>query len=93
MVSIKSLFLAASAVVSTFAAPTELAIRSPGELAERQSITTSQTGTNNGYYYSFCKSVPHTDPSLASRPQLLLSFPHHWTSPPTQTQGKTEAEE
>jgi hypothetical protein len=58
MVSIDSLLLAASAVAAVFAAPTDLAIRSPGELAERQSITTSQTGTNNGYYYSFCRFYP-----------------------------------
>lgn len=55
MVSIYTLFLAASSIAGVFAAPTELAIRSPGELAERQTITTSQTGTSNGYYYSFCK--------------------------------------
>jgi endo-1,4-beta-xylanase len=54
MVSFSSLVLAASAVVSVFAAPTDLAIRSRGELAER-AITSSQTGTNNGFYYSVCK--------------------------------------
>ena len=55
MVSFTSLVLALSALAGAFAAPTEVAIRSRGELAERQAITSSQTGTSNGYYYSFCK--------------------------------------
>jgi endo-1,4-beta-xylanase len=52
MVSFSSLFVAASAVAGTFAAPaTEVAQRSPAELMERG--TPSSTGTHNGYYYSF----------------------------------------
>jgi endo-1,4-beta-xylanase len=45
MVSFTSLFVAACAAVSAFALPSDL--------EKRQSITTSQQGTNNGYFYSF----------------------------------------
>jgi endo-1,4-beta-xylanase len=45
MVSFTSLFVAACAAVSAFALPSDL--------DKRQSITTSQQGTNNGYFYSF----------------------------------------
>ncbi|OQE36679.1 hypothetical protein PENCOP_c011G06008 [Penicillium coprophilum] len=45
MVSFSSLFVAACAAVSAFALP--------NDLEKRQSITTSQQGTNNGYFYSF----------------------------------------
>nr|BAA08650.1 endo-beta1,4-xylanase [Achaetomiella gracilis] len=48
MVNFSSLFLAASAAVVAVAAPGEL----PG-MHKRQTLTSSQTGTNNGYYYSF----------------------------------------
>jgi endo-1,4-beta-xylanase len=53
MVSFSSFLVALSAVTGLLAAPTDLAIRSPGELAKRQTLTSSSTGTNNGYYYSF----------------------------------------
>ena len=53
MVSFSSFLVALSTVAGVLATPTDLSIRSPGELAVRQSITSSQTGTNNGYYYSF----------------------------------------
>lgn len=53
MVSFSSLFLAATAIVGSLAAPTtEVARRSPYELAARAG-TPSSTGTHNGYYYSF----------------------------------------
>jgi len=45
MVSFSSLLLGLSAVAGALALP--------GDLNKRQTITTSQTGTNNGYYYSF----------------------------------------
>ncbi|KAJ5766094.1 uncharacterized protein N7511_003710 [Penicillium nucicola] len=44
MVSFSNLFLAACAFASTLAAPSDLS---------KRAITTSQTGTSNGYYYSF----------------------------------------
>lgn len=55
MVSFRSIFVAATAAVAVLAAPTgttDLAIRSPGELAKRLTVTTSTTGTSGGYYYS-----------------------------------------
>ncbi|KAJ5605040.1 hypothetical protein N7510_010194 [Penicillium lagena] len=45
MVSFSKLALGLAALSSVRAAPSEL--------SKRQTITTSQTGTNNGYYYSF----------------------------------------
>jgi endo-1,4-beta-xylanase len=48
MVNFSSLFLAATAAVLAVAAPGEL----PG-MSKRQTLTSSATGTNNGYYYSF----------------------------------------
>lgn len=49
MVSFSSLFLTLTAVAGVFSAPTPEA----GELIKRQTLTSSQTGTSNGYYYSF----------------------------------------
>jgi len=46
MVSFSSLFLAFSAVAGSLAAPSKT-------LSARQSLTSSGTGTSNGYYYSF----------------------------------------
>jgi len=45
MVAYSSFLLAFSAIASVLALP--------GDYNKRQTITTSQTGTNNGYYYSF----------------------------------------
>lgn len=45
MVSYKSFLLALSTIACVLAMP--------GNHNKRQTITTSQTGTNNGYYYSF----------------------------------------
>lgn len=53
MVSFSSLLLASSALAGVLAAPTELALRSPGTVAKRQTYTSSETGTSNGYYYMF----------------------------------------
>lgn len=49
MVSLSSLVLSLSVLAGAFALPGE----SHSELLERQTITTSETGTNNGFYYSF----------------------------------------
>jgi len=46
MVSFSSLVLAFSAVAGGLAAPSE-------RLEARQTLTSSATGTSNGYYYSF----------------------------------------
>ncbi len=48
MVAFSSFFFAASAAVLATAAPGEL----PG-MSKRQTLTSSSTGTSNGYYYSF----------------------------------------
>ncbi|KAF8865615.1 hypothetical protein BDZ45DRAFT_736183 [Acephala macrosclerotiorum] len=53
MVSFSSLFSLSSLAVALAYPSNELSKRDPGVLAERQTITASQTGTNNGYYYSF----------------------------------------
>lgn len=45
MVSFSKLALGLAALSGVLAAPSEL--------SKRQTITTSTTGTNNGYYYSF----------------------------------------
>jgi len=49
----KVLLLAASVVSAVVAAPTDLIERQSGELVKRQALTTSQTGTNGGYWFSF----------------------------------------
>ncbi|KAJ4302467.1 hypothetical protein N0V88_002612 [Collariella sp. IMI 366227] len=50
MVNFSSLFFAASAAVLAIAAPGEM----PGmSINKRQTLTSSATGTHNGYYYSF----------------------------------------
>ncbi|MCJ1311343.1 hypothetical protein MMC25_005014 [Agyrium rufum] len=51
MVSFTSLLLGSSAIVGSLGAA--LSRREPGTLVPRQSYTSSSTGTNNGYYYSF----------------------------------------
>jgi endo-1,4-beta-xylanase len=53
MVAFSTLLLSLSAIAGALALPTDLAKRSPGELAVRQTLTSSSTGTVNGYYYSF----------------------------------------
>ncbi|KAM3077534.1 Endo-1,4-beta-xylanase 11A [Clarireedia jacksonii] len=52
MVSASSLLFAASAIAGVFAAPAS-APTSPNENIFERSLTSSATGTNNGYYYSF----------------------------------------
>jgi endo-1,4-beta-xylanase len=47
MVSFSKLVFGVSAIAGVLAAPPNFT------LDKRQTITTSQTGTNNGYYYSF----------------------------------------
>lgn len=49
MVSFNTLLLSLTAVAGVFSVPTPEA----KELITRQTLTTSQTGTSNGYYYSF----------------------------------------
>lgn len=53
MAIFSSLLLALSAVSAVFAAPaySEVLDERSRNLTERQSISTSQTGTNNGFYY------------------------------------------
>ncbi|KAG8907363.1 hypothetical protein FRC01_007715 [Tulasnella sp. 417] len=51
MVSFSSLLLVCAATASVWAAPSQ--DNEKHELVARQSLTTSQTGTHNGYYYSF----------------------------------------
>lgn len=53
MVSFTSVLLSVSTAALALAVPTDLAKREPGTLIERQAITSSQTGTKNGYYYSY----------------------------------------
>ena len=45
MVSFTNILLASATVMGVMGMP--------GDYNKRQTITTSQTGTNNGYYYSF----------------------------------------
>ncbi|KAG8892980.1 hypothetical protein FRC01_013840 [Tulasnella sp. 417] len=49
MVAFYSLFLVCTATAAVLAAPS----KDKNELVARQTLTSSQTGTNNGYYYSF----------------------------------------
>ncbi|EAW16757.1 glycoside hydrolase family 11 protein [Aspergillus fischeri NRRL 181] len=49
MISFSSLSFGLAAIASAYALPGDKSVN----LAERQTITSSQTGTNNGYYYSF----------------------------------------
>ncbi|GIC85994.1 uncharacterized protein Aud_002353 [Aspergillus udagawae] len=49
MISFSSLSFGLAAIAGAYALPGDTSVN----LAERQTITSSQTGTNNGYYYSF----------------------------------------
>ncbi|KAK3935036.1 glycosyl hydrolase [Diplogelasinospora grovesii] len=53
MVAFSTFLLAVSSAAGALAAPGELPPPSGLGLDKRQTLTTSQTGTNNGYYYSF----------------------------------------
>lgn len=60
MLSLRSVLVALAGAMVVLGAPTssssssttDVAIRSPGELAKRLTVTTSSTGTSGGYYYS-----------------------------------------
>lgn len=53
MVAFSSLVLPLLAVAGVLAAPTELSKRYLGTVAKRQTTTTSETGTSQGFYWQF----------------------------------------
>lgn len=72
MVAFSSLFLAASAAAVAVAAPSE----QPGmSMIKRQTLTSSATGTHNGYYYSFwTDGQPNVQFSLESGGQYTAKW-------------------
>ena len=66
MLSIRNILVAIAGATAVLAAPagTDIAKRSPAELAERsETITTSTTGTYGGYYFS-CYIESNTGASM-----------------------------
>lgn len=53
MVAFSSILLAASSIVGVFSAPAAAPVSENLNILEQRSLTSSATGTSDGYYYSF----------------------------------------
>lgn len=60
----KTMALAFTAIASVYAAPTALIELQSSQIAKRQALAISQTGTNGGYYYSFRARQSHRPMTL-----------------------------